>query len=50
MTLDGYNQTYSSAEVSEVSTDLIVEIGSQLVPFVAIIVIIIIYKLVTKKR
>jgi len=50
MTLDGYNQTYDSAEIGEAGIDLSVELINVLIPFASLIAIIGIYKFLTRKK
>jgi len=49
MALDGYNQTYDSAETSEVSVDLIVAVLSALVGFASLIGLILLFGWMKKR-
>ena len=46
----GYNATYVSGDVAEVSIDLIVGLGGALFSFIAIVGIIVLYRFVKGKR
>ena len=46
----GYNATYVSGDVAEVSIDLIVGLGSALFSFIAIIGIVVLFRLVKGKK
>lgn len=46
---DGYNQTYGSGEIAEVTIDTIVGIGAALFSFVTIIALIFLYTWMRKR-